>query len=234
MESFKRTNYILVDFENTQVIDLSLIIGKPVQVSLVLGEKQKHLPVVLVKQLLAHASQMRIIESTCVGKNALDFILACHLGQLVQQNPIGYFHIVSKDKGFDPLVTHLKQQKVLASRHDEFAKVPILVNQGALSTPLKTTSLPILDSLPTSTSKQTLNDHITLIMQHFIKRHNVRPLTRESLMADIHSRFSKRLTQDGVNVLVKELESRNFIKIHLDNKVTYFTHLFKSAELPPA
>lgn len=234
MESFKRTNYILVDFENTQIVDLSLIIGKPVKVTLVLGEKQKHLPVVLVKQLLAHANQMNIIESTCVGKNALDFILACHLGQLVQQNPTGYFHIVSKDKGYDPLIVHLKQQKVLAARHDEFAKVPILVNQSALATPLKATGLPILNPLPSSTAKKILNEQITLIMQNFIKRNSARPLTRESLLADIHSRFSKSLTQDEVNALVKELESRNFIKINIDNKVSYFTHLFKSAEFSPA
>lgn len=49
-------------------------------------------------------------------------------------------------------------------------------------------------------------------MQNFIKRNGARSLTRESLLADIHSRFSKSLTQDEVNVLVKELESRNFIK----------------------
>ncbi len=38
MENPKRTNYILVDFENTQVIDLDLITGKPVKIILLIGD----------------------------------------------------------------------------------------------------------------------------------------------------------------------------------------------------
>lgn len=231
MENPKRTNYILVDFENTQVVDLSLITGKPVKVILLIGEKQKHLPVVLVKQLLVHADQVSIIESTCVGRNALDFILAYHVGQLVQQNPTGYFHIVSKDKGFDPLIAHLKQQKVLASRQDEFAKIPLLVNQPILPQPVKTTALPVLTQVAIpSQSEPPSPDKIALLTEHFMKRNVSRPLTRGSLMSDIHARFAQKLTHDEVTALVKQLEQLKLIKINVDNKVSYFMHVVHSAE----
>ncbi|OQX13620.1 MAG: hypothetical protein BWK73_11730 [Thiothrix lacustris] len=200
MENPKRTNYILVDFENTQVVDLSLVTGKPVKVILLIGEKQKHLPIVLVKQLLAHADQVSILESTCVGRNALDFILAYHVGQLVQQNPTGYFHIVSKDKGFDPLIAHLKQQKVLAARHDEFAKIPVLVDQPATSPPL---------------------DKIEFLTKRFSQHVANRPATRDSLMSHINATFAKRLSESDVIGLVKELQQRKFISFDENNKVQY-------------
>jgi len=199
MENPKRTNYILIDFENTQVVDLSLITGKPVKVMLLMGEKQKHLPIVLVKQLLAHADQVNIIESTCVGKNALDFILAYHVGQLSQQDPTGYFHIVSKDKGFDPLVTHLKQQKVSAARHDEFAKIPALVDLPALS-PL---------------------DKVEFLTKRFAQHLASRPATRTSLMSHIHSTFAKQLSEAEVAGLVSDLEQRKLISFDEKNKVSY-------------
>ncbi|HPY39630.1 MAG TPA: PIN domain-containing protein [Thiolinea sp.] len=231
MEKIKRTNYILVDFENTQVVDLELITGKHVQVILVIGEKQKHLPLTLVKQLLAHASQVTIIESTCVGRNALDFILAYQIGKLVQQDPMGYFHIVSKDKGFDPLIAHLKRQSVLASRHDDFTKIPILCNQAILQAPVNKAALPVLTQLSiTSQLEQPLHDKIKLLIEHLMKRDIARPLTRESLIADIHARFARKLTDLEVVALVKQLEQLKFIKISADNKVGYFMHMVRSSE----
>jgi len=47
-----RTNYIFVDFENIQDLDLDRIANKPVRVILVLGERNRNLPVALVKMLL--------------------------------------------------------------------------------------------------------------------------------------------------------------------------------------
>ncbi|QTR44520.1 NYN domain-containing protein [Thiothrix litoralis] len=135
MENPKRTHYIFVDFENTQVMDVRLLSGKPVILLVVTGDKQKQLPIPLIKQLLANADQVGLIEANCSGKNALDLVLAYHMGQWAKQDPTGYFHIVSKDKGFDPLITHLKQLKVSAARHDEFTQIPLFVDQVARQTP---------------------------------------------------------------------------------------------------
>ena len=42
------------------------------------------------------------------GPNALDFHIACHLGEGLARTPQAEFVIVSRDTGFDPLLRHLK------------------------------------------------------------------------------------------------------------------------------
>ena len=198
MENPNRINYIFVVFENTKVHDIGLISGKPVILLLVMGEKQKQLPIPLIKQLLAHADQVGLIEANCTGKNALDFVLSFHVGQWAKQDPTGYFHIVSKDKGFDPLITHLKQLKVSAARHDEFAQIPVFVDP---------TALPL--------------DKIGLLTRRFSQHVASRPATRDSLMSHINSTFAKRLSENEVAGLVKQLEQRKLININENNKVSY-------------
>ena len=61
-------------------IDLDLIADKPVVVILVLGERNKNLPVDLVRKLLQYSTQVRLVETGHAGKNALDFVLAYHIG----------------------------------------------------------------------------------------------------------------------------------------------------------
>ncbi len=199
MENPKRTNYIFVDFENTQVHDIALISGKPIVLLLVMGDKQKHLPIPLIKQLLAHADQVGLIEANCSGKNALDLVLSYHMGQWAKQDPTGYFHIVSKDKGFDPLITHLKQLKVSAARHDEFTQIPLFVDH----------------------QKTPVADKIALLTERFAKHSTNRPTKRDSLIAYIHSTFAKQLLESDAQKLVHDMEQRKLILISSDNKVVY-------------
>lgn len=199
METSKRTNYILVDFENTQAIDLALIRDKLVVVMLFIGEKQKNLPVTLVRQFLEFPDKVRLIESAGSGKNALDFILAYHVGHVSQQDPTGYFHIVSKDKGFDPLVAHLKQQKIFAARHDAFTQIPLFVDQKEIS----------------------VSDKIRFLTERFTKHANNRPAKRASLIAYINSAFAKQLPESEVLRLVRDLEQRKLIAFNGSDKVTY-------------
>lgn len=123
-----RTNYIFVDFENVQEADFDRIANRPVKVTVVLGEQHRRLPVDLVKKLLRHARQIELIETGRAGKNALDLVLAQHIGAARTADPHGYFHIVSKDKGFDALVGHLKDNGTLARRHASFSEIPVLMN----------------------------------------------------------------------------------------------------------
>ena len=123
-----RTNYIFVDFENVQEKDWERIAGKPVTVVLVLGVQQKSLPVQLVRKLLKVGSQVQLVEAKRAGRNALDMVLAHYVGAIRVKDPEGYFHIVSKDKGFDSLVGHLQDEGAFARRHSSFSEIPILMN----------------------------------------------------------------------------------------------------------
>lgn len=128
-----RANYIFVDFENVQAVDLALVAGKPVTVIFVLGGRHRTVPVEMVGQLLGNASQVRMVRSPQAGKNALDFVLACQVGMYAARDPKGFFHILSKDKGFDALVAYLKEEGFHAARHEVFAKIPVLARPAVPS-----------------------------------------------------------------------------------------------------
>lgn len=136
-----RTNYIFVDFENVQETDWERIANKPVKAVLVLGEQQGKLPVAFVKKLLRFASQVQLVETGRAGKNALDMVLAYYLGAIRVTDPKGYFHIVSRDKGFDALIGHLTDNGALARRHASISEIPVLMNAeeraGVLTKQLK-------------------------------------------------------------------------------------------------
>jgi hypothetical protein len=199
MEAPKRINYIFVDFENTQAVDVSLLAGKAAILLLVVGDKQKNLPVTLVKQLLAHADQVGVVEAGCTGKNALDFVLAFHVGQWAKQDPTGYFHIVSRDKGFDALITHLRQLKVSAARHDEFTQIPLFINH----------------------QQTTTGDKIAFLTERLSIPGASRPAKRAKLISYVTATFSRQLAENEVLGLVHDMEQRKLITISEDNKVTY-------------
>lgn len=66
----------------------------------------------------------RHVKITGNGKR-LDFHIAYYLGQLALKEPEAFFHIVSRDAGFDPLIQHLKAHKILACR-SVVSEIPIL------------------------------------------------------------------------------------------------------------
>ncbi|MBI2498594.1 MAG: hypothetical protein HYV75_11965 [Opitutae bacterium] len=73
-ESF--THFVFVDFENVPSIDLALVAGKPVHVTLLIGKNQTKRETSLSVQLHAHAGQVAPIEVGASGRNALDMVLS--------------------------------------------------------------------------------------------------------------------------------------------------------------
>ena len=107
-----RNNYILVDYENVHNIDLSCIQGKNFYVKIFIGTHQTKIPIDLVLKSQELGKQVEWIQINGSGKNALDFHITFVLGRLVEKDPDGFFHIISKDTGFDPLIIYLKSQKI--------------------------------------------------------------------------------------------------------------------------
>jgi hypothetical protein len=110
-------NHVFVDFENVHQVDLSLIGAKAVSFTLMVGPKQTKLDSDLVEKLMAHSASVQLVKLKSPGKNALDFALAYYLGRAALADPTGYFHIVSKDGGFDPLIEHLRARHIHVYRH---------------------------------------------------------------------------------------------------------------------
>ena len=125
-DQLPQANHILVDFENVRKINLSLIGHQAVHITLLLGSCDKKLDVEVVEKLWEHAASVQLVRLTSAGKNALDFALAYYLGRAVLADPTGSFHLVTKDKGYDPLIEHLRSRQILAQRHDDFTTLDFL------------------------------------------------------------------------------------------------------------
>jgi hypothetical protein len=110
-------NHVFVDFENVHQVDLSLIGAKGVSFTLMVGPQQGKLDSDLVMRLMEHSASVRMVKLKKKGSNAVDFALVYYLGQVAITDPTAYFHIISKDAGYDPLIDHLRERHMNVRRH---------------------------------------------------------------------------------------------------------------------
>ena len=189
-----RTNYVFVDFENVRETDLDRIAGKPVQVRLILGERHKSLPLKVVKLIQIYAEQVRLVETALNGKNALDFVLAYEIGVESEKDPTGYFHVLSRDKGFDALIRHLKGKDIFAARHTAFGEIPVLMN---------------------------LAERSKLLAAHFKANQASRPKKRKALEALIQAAFGKALSNAEVEETIQGLVAEKIMALSEKGEVAY-------------
>ncbi|MCS6946895.1 MAG: PIN domain-containing protein [Steroidobacteraceae bacterium] len=97
---------LLVDFENVPRVDLGAL-PEDVTVPFFFGASQRSVSKDFLKAALKLGSRFMPIDIEGQGKNALDFHIAYYLGEFLAQNPTADCVILSRDKGFDPLVRHL-------------------------------------------------------------------------------------------------------------------------------
>lgn len=107
---------LLVDYENIQNIDLSLIQEKDIEIKIFVGQSQNKLPFDLVQSTQRFGNAVEWIKIEGSGADALDFHIAFYLGQLSKTDPGLSFIVLSKDKGFDPLIRYLCKQKIACRR----------------------------------------------------------------------------------------------------------------------
>ncbi|WP_417779588.1 PIN domain-containing protein [Stutzerimonas xanthomarina] len=106
---------ILVDYENIGKIDLSLL-GASYRAIIFVGAKQ-NTPKDSRKPSTAHRfSRVDFQKIEGVGKNALDFHIAFQLGRTFETAPETHCIVLSKDKGFDPLLAYLNKNGLACQR----------------------------------------------------------------------------------------------------------------------
>ena len=106
---------LLVDFENVHQVDLAHL-DEHFNVIIFVGLVQKTIPIELVMsaQKLGSRVEWQRVEGN--GSNALDFYIACHLGRVLEKSPTQHCIVLSKDKGFDPLLRHLNKNGLKCKR----------------------------------------------------------------------------------------------------------------------
>jgi hypothetical protein len=121
-----KTNFVLIDFENVQPKNLNLLSGGPFKIKVFLSANQSKIYLDMACALQQFGPDAEYIKMEGNGSNALDFHIAYYIGRLALENPDAYFHVISKDAGFDPLIKHLKAQKIICYRYIHECKLRIL------------------------------------------------------------------------------------------------------------
>ena len=189
------TNYILIDFENVQPKNLNILKKHPFKVFVFVGANQVKVPFDLAIAMQELGDSAKYIKISGNGPNALDFHIAFYIGELAALDSKAYFHIISKDKGFDPLVQHLKARKIRVQRERDLAEIPVLQMSNATSN----------------------DEKITAIIKNLAGRGLSRPRKVKTLANTINSLFTKKLEDQELMAIVKQLEDKKYIVINQAN-----------------
>ena len=187
--------YVLVDFENVQPKNLELLKEHPFRVLVFIGANQTKFPRHFVVAMQALGEQGDYIEIAGSGPNALDFHIAYYIGELASRQPDAHFHIISKDRGFDPLIRHLKGKKIRVRREKDLAEIPEL-------------------RIPDTTSR---DEQIDAIVKNLRQRGHSRPRKVKTLQNTSNTLFTKKLDQAGLDAITDELERRGLIVVRQNN-----------------
>lgn len=193
-----RTNYVLIDLENVQPASLAGLDAEFFKVLIFVGATQTKIPFELAAAAQNLGERAAYIKIGGVGSNALDFHIAYYIGKLAQQDQTAYFHIISKDTGFDPLIQHLKSQKIGVARSKEVRDIALLK----------------------AANSKTLAEKAAVVIGNLKQRGASKPRTVRTLSSTILSLFQKQLPGEELTLLLAELQSKGVITI-TENKVSY-------------
>jgi hypothetical protein len=194
---------ILVDYENMQNFSLQNLDKEKYQVWLFIGKNQNRLPFDLVQVTQPFGESVKWIKIEGQGKNNLDFHIAFELGKLSLEKPRPKeILILSKDKGYDPLLEYAKKSGLPVSR---------IVNLSQLGT----------DKRPTPSSRFT--DEVLENLSKIPSQK--RPRTRKTLESHLKNTFQKRMKrmdEKDIETVIEEL----FINGKLSEKSNRLSYRF--------
>ncbi len=210
-------NHVFVDFENVHEIDPAVIGTKSTTFTFLIGPEKKKLDLDVVDKLLAHASAVHLIRLATKGKNAVDFALAYYLGQAAHADPVGIFHIISKDCGFDPLVRHLEGKLVRVHRHASFAALADRLQPKPATPPPPPAAKPVLARPPAPSAPSAVAGQLLEILTGSVSR----PRTRKTLTRHAITVLGNKLSEEQAGRLINELCASGKIAINAQDKVEY-------------
>ncbi|MDN5849813.1 MAG: PIN domain-containing protein [Nitrococcus sp.] len=193
-----RINYVLIDYENVQPAALSFLEKELFKVFVFVGASQSKVNFDVAESLQRLGPNATYVKISGNGRNALDFHIAYYIGQIAATDKNAFFHIISKDTGFDPLIAHLRSKNIYASRSRSVHDIPI-VKAGNSNSPA---------------------EMLAAVVSNLNQRGTSRPRTVKTLSSTINSLFQKILSEDEVSSLVTLLEKQGYISI-TNTKVTY-------------
>ena len=155
-------------------------------------------------------SEPNTSSSTCLGKNALDFHLAYFLGALATTDPAGYFHLISKDTGFDPLVQYLASKEILASRSESIEDMPCFERPAGNGALQGAEPAPTVSAIDAAANGDPL---MKLVLDDLIKRRSAKPRTPKTLKSTMQARCGSEVSADRIEALYTALVERGYVRV---------------------
>ncbi|TAK51814.1 MAG: hypothetical protein EPO25_15430 [Gammaproteobacteria bacterium] len=193
-----KTNYLLVDFENVQPRNLTLLNGSSFRIFVFVGANQTKVPLDFARELQKLGADATYVQISGNGPNALDFHIAFTVGEISKLDPDAYLHIVSRDTGFDPLIDYARSKGILVQRSREIAEIPFLKLSNA----------------------KPLAERVDAVVRNLASRGSGRPRKVRTLKNTIHALFLKTLAASELDGIVTALQAAGYVVVEGDN-VTY-------------
>lgn len=121
---------LFIDYENVTQVRLSSLQQPDLKILIFVGCAQVKIPFELVREAHQLGASVEWIGVEGTGPNALDFHIVFYLGQISLQSPTANYVILSRDRGFDPLIQHLAKIGISCRRID---RLELLSGQSDLA-----------------------------------------------------------------------------------------------------
>lgn len=193
-----KTNYVLIDYENVQPEAMAVLAQEHFKVIVFVGANQAKVTFEVASALQQMGDRAEYVKITGNGSNALDFHIAFYIGVLAGIEPDAYFHIVSKDTGFDPLIQHLKAKKILACRSKDVTDIPIVKAANSKSPA----------------------DRVAVVIADLKRRGASRPRAVKTLSSTISGIFQKQISDQDIASLIAILQKQGVVTVN-GTKVSY-------------
>lgn len=141
---------------------------------------------------------MEYIKISGNGSNALDFHIAYYIGRLAAADTGSYFHIISKDRGFDPLIQHLRAKKILASRERTISDI----------------------SCTKTSNCKSAAERIEMVLKKLRQLKTAKPKTVKTLGSTIAALFQKQLSDKEINGLINKMATKGYLTVS-GARITY-------------
>src|SRR6266446_6907770 len=191
---------LLVDYENIGKLDLGAI-PAGVRVPFFFGASQRSVPTEFLKAALKLGERFVPIDIEGQGKNALDFHIAFYLGEYLARSAETPCVILSKDKGFDPLIKHLVRRGFAVRRANSITE--------ALGSRALPAAAPRGAGAARPAAHRDGGALLAEARQLIAATQKIRrPRKRKGLIAVLHSHFSKKVPESELQGLVDKLIAR--------------------------
>ena len=235
-------HYVMIDFENVQPKALDRLKSGGMRIKVFLGQHQSKLQLDLVQALLPYGKDAELIQIAGSGPDAVDFHIALYIGRISMVEPSARFTIISKDRGFDPLVKHLASLDVQCVRYAEIppvsaeaatpgpkpavqkpaATIPVVAKSAAAksaATAVQKKAATAALATPSGKAVPTTTRARAKAILEQLKK-STKPATLATLRSAINAHFMKKLDGKALDAIVQSLTSSKKIVIN-GTRVSY-------------